>query len=278
MYIQNLNIKNLNTLTMQMPTLHTAKDVNLKVIQNNVDLTSHKGIWNVSTDKLANVVGKSYKIIQHKDVVQSIVESLGNLNLDVKGEMQQTDNRLSLDLLFQDQNGLTVDDKDKGIMTGFRAVNSYDKTSSFRLEMYAFRLACQNGMILGTALNNIREITVHVGENKTAEYIRTKVTKFIKSMVNSSQSLQNYVNGCMADSLEYELAVKVLGNMVKTKKHFKAISKIMAKKPQFTRWDLYNAITDYATHSDQLSPNVKDWLQNRAQKILVTASAELPAD
>ena len=66
MYIQNLNIKNLNTLAMQMPTLHTAKDVNLKVIQNNVDLTSHKGIWNVSTDKLANVVGKSYKIISNE--------------------------------------------------------------------------------------------------------------------------------------------------------------------------------------------------------------------
>jgi len=35
----------------------------------------------------------------------------------------------------------------------------------------------------------------------------------------------------------------------------------------FTRWDLYNALTEYATH-DNLARGVEDQMQNIAQKVL----------
>jgi len=42
-----------------------------------------------------------------------------------------------------------------------------------------------------------------------------------------------------------------------------------------TRWDVYNAVTRYATHGEQLSPHVEMMLQNRAKQLLVTPAVRI---
>lgn len=39
-------------------------------------------------------------------------------------------------------------------------------------------------------------------------------------------------------------------------------------KQQYTRWELYNAITEYVTHDEGVSQSVNSYLQETAQKIL----------
>ena len=36
----------------------------------------------------------------------------------------------------------------------------------------------------------------------------------------------------------------------------------------FTRWELYNAITDVASHNEKITANTENWLQEVAQTVL----------
>ena len=41
------------------------------------------------------------------------------------------------------------------IEIGFRFMNSYNKTSSFSMQLYGYRLVCMNGMVLGKAVQAV---------------------------------------------------------------------------------------------------------------------------
>ena len=42
-----------------------------------------------------------------------------------------------------------------------------------------------------------------------------------------------------------------------------------------TRWDFYNAITNYASSGMRLKPEIDAWLQNKAQKVIKTPFGQL---
>jgi len=59
---------------------------------------------------------------------------------------------------------------------------------------------------------------------------------------------------------------------MKEKKHRDAIYEILHKnmnlQSAFTRWELYNALTQYATHGEQLSARVEERLQAKARQVM----------
>jgi hypothetical protein len=160
--------------------------------------------------------------------------------------------------------------------------------------MFAYRAICQNGMALGSVMNNVKEVAFHVGEVKTMETLCAITDKFIDSVINSCSALQEYVNKAMSVPMLWENVGKILEKYVPSKKHRENILKNLGidvvevtnketKVSTFSyfatektaelcknKWDLYNAVTNYATHSD-----VAKWsetmLDNAAQKILVEA-------
>lgn len=260
--------------------LDRASEVKLKIVENGEDINDFKGIYNVSQGRLANVVSKNYQIIQHDDVVQSVRDTLGRLNIEVKGKMGFYKDTMDIRLVFKDRDDLIIkDDTNEGIMLGMRILNSYDKKTAFRLEMFGVRMFCDNGMVLGKAINDVRSVTVHLGETKTRDVIAGTVERFVAEMINSSQKLQRYVSECMVDSIEWDMAQKLLGALVQTEKHRKAlIERIGMQRSNITKWEIYNAITDYATHNEQLTPHVESYLQNIAQDVLTISSEKLIKD
>lgn len=256
-----------------------AQEVMLKIVNNNEDIKDYKGIYNQSQGRLANVVSKNYQIIQHQDVVDSLRETLQRLNLNIKGKINFYKDTMDIRVVFKDRNDLIIrDDTNEGIMLGIRVLNSYDKQTSFRLEMFGVRLYCDNGMILGKAINDIRSVTVHLGEEKTKDIIARTTEKFVAEMINSSEKLQKYVSESMADSIEWDLMLKLLEKLVITEKHRKALIEQLGENYQsrnISRWDLYNAFTTYTTHNEQLSPYVENNLQAIAQDVLTIQYKEL---
>ncbi|OHB50841.1 MAG: hypothetical protein A2Y10_15660 [Planctomycetes bacterium GWF2_41_51] len=66
--------------------------------------------------------------------------------------------------------------------------------------------------------------------------------------------------------------------MFKKKKYVKEILSRLKCNEQgrVTRWDLYNAVTNYvSTAGSRLRPQIDAWLQNKAQKILKTPITQL---
>lgn len=94
--------------------------------------------------------------------------------------------------------------------------------------------------------------------------------------LNRAEERQIWVNNCMEDSVEWDLCQKLMEVVFKTDKHREAIIEILRKDTVGgipNRWDIYNAVTSYATHNEQLKPNVEMLLQKQAQQILVTPSS-----
>jgi len=235
-------------------------------------LKGWKGMYNVTTGKMASVVTDGYQEIQHNDVCQAVTETLGRLNLDVKGRVNDYHDKVIMDLVFQ-KDGLAITDDADGIMLGLRVINSYNKTSSFRLEMFGFRKICQNGMTFGARSFGVVESTIHYGSKEKNLAAISRITEaFISKVINSSETMQKYVNEMIGDSLEYSMAKRILAQMV-GKKHYEGILAQLAECT--TRWQLYNALTAYATHNEQLTPNVKEHMEKLSRKVMETTTSSL---
>ena len=66
--------------------------------------------------------------------------------------------------------------------------------------------------------------------------------------------------------------------MFRKNKHVKEIlSRVKSDKDgRVTRWNFYNAVTNYVSSSGaRLKPQIDTWLQNKAQKILKTPIAKM---
>lgn len=227
---------------------------------------NYRGIYNLGTGTLASVVSPSYQIVQHQDCFNAIHNALDTLGLNVFGVMKNNNNNVICDLVFSNADKTLVKDDATGIMLGIRIVNSYDKSTSFRLEMYGYRKICQNGMAFGNVMG-VREITFHTGKDKPIEVIEEITQKFVKNVLDSSSILQQYVSESMKDTLEWNLVLSILPKLL-NKKYSKAIIQRLEASPAVNRWTLYNAITAECTHNKSLGHSVTAWLERKSQFVL----------
>lgn len=256
----------------------------------------YQGVYNIEGKRLAMIASQAYQIIQHKDVIRALAETLKEKNLQVSGVIRNDRDIICGGLVFGNIGAPIKDDSKQGIQIGIRFTNSYNRVTAFRLELYGFRKVCQNGMILGTAMNNIVQTTFHMGKEKSMEHLKKIAVKFIDDAINSSSQLQAYVNECMKDSIVWTQLGKVLEAIFVSQVHRENIAKIFGisiievtdkktkkvsysyvlekeGKKNLTRWQLYNAITQYASHHKKKSGKgfslaMEEVIQNTAQKVL----------
>jgi len=297
----NINTGNIqSTADLTAMRFDTAVEVPISYVEpvqsQVVETSAYKGIYNETQGHLAMVAGDTYQIIQHGDVVQAVANVLQRRGIEVTGRVRNSGDVIRADLVFGEM-GAKVKDPDSGMLIGIRVVNSYNRQTAFRCEMFGYRLICSNGMVLGTAMNGIKEVTFHVGKEKNLAELEVTVTKFIDNVINSCDTLQGYVDECLADSTEWSTVGKMLEKMLKAAKHRKAICERLGidvievedkatkttkyvylprdqSMTSLSRWTIYNAVTNYATHVEH-SFGVEDTLQNAAQKLLVTPLLEL---
>jgi len=235
----------------------------------------YQAVWNLSKNVLGCIASKEYNIIQHKAVVQSLFDAIKGLNLRYDFNMRTQGHRVFLDISFPDTK-LLVEAKglEKGeeFIGGIRLINSYDKTTGLLILPRLCRVACANGMIVssfikGYSIRHNQELV------KNFEVI---IETAIGDMINSCDKLKAVVNDCIEDSIEWSVVELILEKLISYEKHRIGILQILKSneklksQPKLTRWDIYNAVTQYATHGAQLKPSIESWLQGRAQKLLET--------
>lgn len=227
----------------------------------------HKAIINNTTNQLSCVSSANYRLVQHNEIFKKFIDVVDGLNLSCFGWIDNQRDRVSVDLLF---NNSTINDGKSNIHLGVRFINSYNKTTSFSGGLFAMRVACENGMVLSKALGaQFRQI--HVGHEWKVE---RKIERFLKTAISSNNKLNELVSRALENSYEWELAEQFVGELIKRKKHRKHILNILSSvygkgKDKVTTYDIYNSITQYCTHGEKLGVYVKDYLQNKAQEVLV---------
>lgn len=274
---EKIEIINLNSLATSIGKYDTAAptDILWGNKQTPQDAKDFMGVVNMNTGKLVMIPSAGYQIIQHNDCIQAVTETLGRLNMDVKGRVNNYNDRIVADLVFQ-TNGKELMDDSEGIMLGIRVVNSYNRSSSFRLEMFGFRRICQNGMTFGAKSFGVVESTIHYGSKEKNLAAISRITeRFIARVIDSSEAMQGYINAMIQDSLEYNMAKRIIAQMV-GKKHYNEILTRLSECR--TRWDMYNALTNYATHGEHLTPNVREHIEKLSRKVMETSIGTLITD
>ena len=249
-----------------------------------------KGIYNVSKDTYCKTVSRDmYRLITHREFLETFAETLDRLNLPYSMSIKDSGSTIFTDVTFKN-NKFELKKVGENFVTGIRIINSYDRTYPIVIMPNLIRLACSNGMILShfETKFNVKHSSI------LAREIETLMETKVKNIINGYATFQNYVETSIADSIEWKIACKIMEKIIKQPKHLEEVLKILGiarietieksvktgkyvfvadkltDKSKLTRWQLYNAITQYATHGQMLSPFVEMALQHEAEKLLYT--------
>lgn len=238
----------------------------------------YKGVWNETTNKLANIVSPSYAILQHSNFFEQVINGLDNAGVGgISGEFTrlQGGNQFRMQVTFQDIE-IAEPTKYRGtINPGALFTNSYDKSSSARGYGYFYRKVCGNGMILQHLIKGADFSRNHVAKDEATllQDMDHRVWEFAYVIAKSDEMVSNAISVSAERQLDFEARANIiptLQSIVGAKKHADGIFEILdIKDTETTYWDVYNAFTDYATHND-LSVTVQDRIQSVAEMVLLT--------
>lgn len=226
----------------------------------------HKAVWNVDSSKLSCIASSNYAIVQHREIIEEFTGILQELGIDGSGILKNDGDRFVLDFVFSGVE--PIKDDAKGIKLGIRVVNSYNKSTGLNGELYGYRLVCKNGMALGRAINDVKLSQIHIGTIQ----VKNLIKNFIRKAIDSSERLRRLVDNAIQDTLTWEYVQQVVTEAFKIEKYREMIQQdidtLKAEGKTINRWDLYNIVTDIATHNEKVTVNTESTLQKKAQAIL----------
>lgn len=245
-------------------------------------LTSkYKGVWNTETGELANIVSPHYAILQHSNFFDRVIKGLEMAEVgEVTGEFIRLPggNQYRMGISFLD---IEIEEPTKyhgEINPGALFSNSYDKSSSARGYGYFYRNVCANGMILQHLIPGADFSRNHVAPNEEIllERMAHQVWEFVYALASSEDIMANAISLSAERELDFEDRANILPTlqeMTGAVKHAEGIFEILdIKDTTTTYWDVYNAFTDYATHSG-VSTNIQDRLQSTAERQFLSPKA-----
>lgn len=277
--------------------LDRAKIVPLQLVDNGQarEIKRHVGVYNSTRSRFCAAVRTNYNLVQHQEYFDAFAESLNRLGIKYSMEISQTGNQAFADIKFEGRN-IKFQKLNEEFTTGFRVTNSYDRTRGLSIAPLFTRLACTNGMVI---TRSERMFSIRHNSNLVKEIERLIEVK-IGELISKHKDLELWVSQSMTDSVEWATACKLLEKLVTFKKHREEILKrldialieIKDKKTKkktyryipnkdedankrFTRWEVYNCITDYISHGEQITPLINSFYQRKAEMLLVTPFAEI---
>lgn len=289
--------ENLEQVQEATSKLDIAKKVPLKLDDGGVikDVDNFYGIYNVSKGQMCAAVIPHYNLVQHKEYIDGFAEAMERLNMKYSMEITQVGNKMIADIEFPDRN-IKLKELNEEFTSGIRLMNSYDKSTGIFIIPRFKRLACLNGMVV-TESEKTLSIKHHA---KIAKEIESFIEKRLNLIIDKNDDLKAWVSGSMEDSKEWKICCKIVEKLFKQIKHREEILKRLgigivintekdgkksisyvwndekSKKKKFTRWEIYNAVTNYLSHGEQITPHIESLFQKKAEKILVTPLAKLP--
>lgn len=290
--------KSLDEVKEATKNLDVASLVPIKIIDGGVskDVENFRAVYNNSVGRMCAAVVPYYNLIQHRQYFNSFAEAMDRLNIKYVMTIQQIGNRAFADIEFTGKN-IKFTKLNEEFTTGLRLINSYDKTTGLFVIPRFTRLACTNGMIITRS-----EKTVSIKHHeRIIKELEAFIEKRLNQLVTQYDDLQGWVSECMKDSIEWRVCCKIIEKMFNQMKHREEILKLIGinlitekdktskkvtisyvwqddknKKDKITRWALYNAITQYLTHGEHITPHIENLFHKRAEKLLVTPLAKMP--
>ena len=240
-----------------------------------------KSVVRLDTNEIIGNVSSDYKIIPHKKVIENI-EAVFAAN-DVKAEVHSihtggvTGHRMYVNYILPDLDIKVGDDVYHPYVQAF---NSYDKSMSFGTITGLFREKCSNGMLLGT-----RDTLI----NAKKHYQSVNLDDMVLDVDAWFEQIMNY-----GSKLEKLLTLPIPGNITRTDEEpynwlDSELDKIFERKIHISdfkesgllakykkelgdnQYALFNALTDFATHSIEDPEKIRSFdMARKVQRKITT--------
>jgi hypothetical protein len=258
----------------------------------NIKVDRFRGVYNTSKKQFCNIVGSSYHLIQHKQYFDIVADALQRLNIPFNMKITQQGHKAFADIEFQNKD-IKFEKLNEKFSVGFRLTNSYNKSVGLSISPMYKRLACMNGMVLASFGKSfsIRH------NQKAAIQIERFVEISINKIIESDNKLQVWVSQCLEESVEWNNIILLIKKLFSSTKHQKElfsrlgiiVNKIKDKTTgqinityqkedenrKYNKWDIYNAITNYLTHGEHISPLINEFYHKKAESILTQPISKL---
>lgn len=249
------------------------------------------GIKNERSGEIADFASPIYSVLQHYEAVNMVVNSLREKHIEARGFMTEWENGVAVELFIDNviipkqgnetlAQSLRVPDGKDGIEMGIRFVNSYNKSSGFRGYGFGWRLACSNGMFLRSVLPEMKFSIRHTGQ--VVDRVGDKIQSAIRRLVENRGALIAVIDEAQNDVLQFkneDELVTMLGGYVGSDSRADRILDTPAASGiglEASRWELYNLLTDYATHTE-MSVSMYDRIQSGAEMLLTRSPSAIVA-
>lgn len=237
--------------------------------------------------RIVATVSRHYKLVQHKEAFQPIIDGLTATKTAFNFAMFQTDTKATLKVFVGE-----IPDNGKAIKLGFEATNSIDGrnaityslssssvTKETTIEIVGYRLACKNGMKIRVPLAKAEELKlektvvdkvtellsmasriVHIGEAKkkieAVQYV-------VEAMALLKEPVALIIQKSKDKKVGQKLAKELLAEYIGKRLQERILGQF--KKEEQSLWGLYNAITYIASNGGVKVPTMNGLIDKSAR-------------
>ncbi len=245
-------------------------------------LDGYFGLYNSSLDKLLETrpVSSTYKLVPHHELFDEQAKILGQSdlpldNITVKDQLYKDGLQAHRTIFFHDLETTVSNNKDK-VLSRIDIFNSCDMSWSFQVFSGAYRDLCRNTMVFG-GQKSYHQIAKHT-RNLSTTALMTKASIGLEFWNNQKETMLNW----RAKDMSLEQFGNILKNTICKKKSKSAelnltnpvnetklnylLDRFEKETPDLgkTMWAGYNALTHWATHTDE---TIEKEIDNKLVKI-----------
>jgi hypothetical protein len=184
-------------------------------------------------------------------------------------------NRWKVRLVFDDIEGVRENGMGQNVKIGAEFQNSYNSSSSASGNGYFLRISCTNQMTLKNLIHEISFSRIHFGSSPKdlLDDALVGAENFINGVDSFSNPLAHIIEGAQESKISFasdqeaiDTFVKLFGTKVAGTAIAEAIHPAIACGAEVSRWEIYNAATDYASHAPKVSIDIADNILGIAER------------
>ncbi len=235
-------------------------------------------IVRTDTNEVLGVHGSKYKAIKHDDVVNSVFDAVNSsgISKDYDHKIEIFDNGAKMRGIINFNDLVIVPAVDDYVKFQVKFFNSYDGSWAFQQQAQGLRLWCLNGCTTAdTVANTWAKHTTNVNVKGSAAKIQAGLDAFFNTKDQYQQWMQTKTNDTFVETFLKHVVCRTPNKTSTFKWNERQLDTLMShwytEKKQLgsNKWALYNALTAWATHTNESkSPaNTQRLRENQLSKV-----------
>lgn len=240
-------------------------------------------IVRTDTNEVLGVHGSKYKAIKHDDVVNSVFDAVNRsgISKDYDHKIEIFDNGAKMRGIINFNDLVIVPAIDDHITFQVKFFNSYDGSWAFQQQAVGIRMWCINTCTTAdTVANTWAKHTTNVNVEGSAAKIQAGLDAFFNTKDQYQQWMQTSTNDSFVETFFKHVVCRTPNKTSTIKWNERQLDTLMShwytEKKQLgsNKWALYNALTAWATHTNESkSPaNTQRLRENQLAKVFKHSS------